>query len=60
VYLMLVPYGEFVSPAMTSILAVLIRVEFFNNLMFCRSSRRWFMLCLACIPHPDVGTTTQR
>jgi hypothetical protein len=29
----------------------LIPLEFFNVLMFCLNSRRWFMLFLACIPY---------
>jgi hypothetical protein len=29
----------------------LIHVEFFNVLMFCLNSRRWFVLCLVCILH---------
>jgi hypothetical protein len=29
----------------------LICVEFFNILMFCLNSRRWFVQCLVCTPY---------
>jgi hypothetical protein len=31
-----------------------------NNLMFCLSSRRRFMLCLACVPYHGAGTGVRR
>jgi hypothetical protein len=49
---MLVPYREFISPVTTSILVLgLIRVEFFNVLIFFLNSCRWFVLFLVCIPY---------
>jgi hypothetical protein len=65
VFLMLVPYGEFHPSSNDFYLNIsgarpYIRVEIFNILRFCLSSRRWFVLCLACIPHLGVGTGVRR
>jgi hypothetical protein len=32
----------------------------FNVLMICLSSRRWFVLCLVCVPHLGAGTGVPR
>jgi hypothetical protein len=65
VFLALVPYGEIHLSSNdfrlnSSLVQGLIRVEFFNILMFRLSSRRWFVLCLACIPHLGAGTGVRR
>jgi hypothetical protein len=57
----LVPYREFnVSSNYfclnSSLVQSLICVEIFNILMFCLSSRRWFVLCLGFIHHLGAGT----
>jgi hypothetical protein len=44
----------------SSLVPDLLRVEMINISVFCFSSRRRFMLCLACIPYLGVGTGVQR
>jgi hypothetical protein len=63
VFLVLVPYGEFRLSSddfclESSLVQGLMRVEF---LIICfLSSREWFVLCLAYIPHLGVGTGVRR